>query len=301
MLTPNPIAFSIFGIEIRWYAICILTGIVLALLVGSRTLKKLGIDTDIIYDYLIVCLPLGIIGARLYYVLFEWSYYSNHLSDIYKIWNGGLAIHGGLIGAFIGIYLVSRSKKLNVLFILDIVAPCFLLAQSIGRWGNFFNMEAHGVQTTLPWAINVIDPVLGSIMVHPTFLYESIWDFLGFLLLYFIIDKKFKKYDGELICSYFIYYSIGRFFIEGLRTDSLMIFGLRTAQIVSLALIIIGIVGIIIIRKTHKKENIKYNAEENICLEKRELDNVTDINTEKTHEDMENTEIIKSKDNLGKE
>ncbi len=263
MLTPNPIAFSIFGIEVRWYAVCILTGIILALLVASRRLKKLGIDTDIIYDYLIVCLPLGIIGARLYYVIFEWSYYSEHLANIIKIWNGGLAIHGGLIGAFIGIYLVSRKKKFNVLFILDIVAPCFLLAQSIGRWGNFFNMEAHGVQTTVPWAINVIDPVLGSIMVHPTFLYESIWDFLGFLLLYFIIDKKFKKYDGELICSYFIYYSIGRFFIEGLRTDSLMILGLRTAQLVSLILIIIGIVGIIIIRKRHKRDIIKEKPEDN--------------------------------------
>lgn len=268
MLTPNPVAFSIFGFDIRWYAICILTGIVVALLIAAKRLKKLNMDTDIIYDYLIVCLPLGIIFARLYYVIFEWGYYSEHLDSIYKIWNGGLAIHGGLIGAFIGIWLVSRYKKLNVLTILDVIAPCILIAQSIGRWGNYFNMEAHGVQTTVPWAINVIDPTLGSIMVHPTFLYESIWDLIGFFLLYFIIERKFKKYEGELICSYLIYYSIGRFFIEGLRTDSLMFFGLRTAQLVSLGLIVLGIVGIILIRKKHQNDLL----EEKQTCEQKDLD-----------------------------
>ena len=134
MLTPNPVAFSIFGFDIRLSLIhiCILTGIVVALLIAAKRLKKLNMDTDIIYDYLIVCLPLGIIFARFYYVIFEWGYYSEHLDSIYKIWNGGLAIHGGLIGAFIGIWLVSRYKKLNVLTILDVIAPCILIAQSIG-------------------------------------------------------------------------------------------------------------------------------------------------------------------------
>ncbi|WP_302826844.1 prolipoprotein diacylglyceryl transferase [Anaerofustis stercorihominis] len=286
LMTPNPIAFTIGSIEVRWYAICILTGILRALFFIAKRLKKLGIDPDILYDFIIVCLPLGIICARLYYVAFEWEYYSEHLNMIYRTWNGGLAIHGGLIGAFLGVYLVCRHHKLDFLKMLDVAAPCILLAQAVGRWGNYFNMEAHGSITNVPWAINVIDPTLGSIMVHPTFLYESIWDLIGFFLLYFIIDKKFKKFDGELICSYFIYYSIGRFFIEGLRTDSLMFLGLRIAQFVSLGLILAGIIGIYVIRKKHKIKDKDNDILENLKSENNRI------------EDIDNNEENIIKDNI---
>jgi len=273
LMTPNPIAFSIGSIEVRWYAVCILTGILIALYICSKRLKKIEIDPEVLYDFIIVCLPLGVICARAYYVIFEWSYYSEHLDMIYKIWNGGLAIHGGLIGVFIGVYFVCKHHKLNLLKILDCAAPCILLAQAIGRWGNYFNMEAHGRVTDVPWAINVIDPTLGSIMVHPTFFYEFVWNLIGFFILYYIIDRKYKKYDGELICSYLIYYSIGRFFIEGLRTDSLMFFGLRIAQLVSLSLIALGIVGILFIRNKHKSDKKAFSEPENDNIDSDNLNN----------------------------
>lgn len=252
-LTPNPIAFTIFSLQIRWYAVLILSGIILGIILSIKRLKEVNIDPDIFYDMIIFAMPLGVICARAYYVLFNLSYYLTNTNEIYKIWHGGLAIHGGIIGALIGVYLVCKYRKVNFLKFIDVVAPSILLAQAIGRWGNYFNMEAYGRQTTLPWAINVIDSKLGSIMVHPTFLYESIWDFAMFLLLYFVLYKK-KKYDGEVFCYYLIFYSIGRFFVEGFRTDSLMFLGLRMAQVISIILIIIGVISLLYLKK--KNTNI---------------------------------------------
>lgn len=248
MPTPNPIAFTVFNLEVTWYGILIASALVIGMLMAVRRGKKYGIKSDDILDFFLFLIPSIIVGARLYYVIFEWGYYSNHLDEIVKTWNGGLAIHGGIIAGVIVGLILCRVKKINFFVLADTVIPALPLGQAIGRWGNYLNQEAHGTVTDLPWAITVMDPVLGMVRVHPTFLYESIWDFLifGFLFYY---EKKFKKVNGELLFLYLALYSVGRFFIEGLRTDSLMFMNLRVAQLISLALIIVGVGGIILLRK----------------------------------------------------
>lgn len=244
---PDPIAFEIFGYQIRWYGFLIAMGMLLGIILATRRGRRKGVVEDNILDILIVAIPIAIIGARIYYVIFNLDYYLQYPADIIAVWKGGLAIHGGIIGGILGGYIVCRKKKLNFLMILDIFAPCFPLGQAIGRWGNYFNGEAYGGETTLPWAITVNDPIKGLIQVHPTFLYESIWNTLIFIFLLYY-DRKHKKNEGEVISLYFIFYSIGRFFIEGLRTDSLYFMGFRTAQLMSLAFILIGILILIKIR-----------------------------------------------------
>lgn len=236
----NPIAFTLFGIEVRWYGIFIAIGAMLAIYFGEELINRNPrIPKESIVDLSLIALPLGIIGARLYYVLFEWEYYSEHMSEILAIRNGGLAIHGGLLVGSLVIFLFSRAKKIRFLDLLDMIVGGVALAQGIGRWGNFMNGEAHGGPTDLPWAI----PVDG-VMVHPTFLYESILDVGIFLFIYFYLSKR-RKYPGELSGAYLILYSIGRFFIEGLRTDSLYIGPLKTAQVISLIGIAIGVILLI--------------------------------------------------------
>ncbi|WKY49247.1 prolipoprotein diacylglyceryl transferase [Eubacteriaceae bacterium ES3] len=248
MNAPDPIAFTLFGLEIRWYGIFIATALVLALYIAVKRAPKLGLTADHVLDFFLFMIPAIIVGARLYYVIFSFDYYKNHPAEIFAIRNGGLAIHGGIIAGIIVALILCRVKNINFFTLADVVIPGLPLGQAIGRWGNFFNQEAYGGQTDLPWAITVNDPVYGLISVHPTFLYESIWNIgvFGFLLFY---EKRFKKKDGELLFVYMIGYSIGRFFIEGLRTDSLMFFGLRIAQIISLVAIIVGLAGIYWLRK----------------------------------------------------
>lgn len=250
MRSPGPIAFQLGSLTVRWYGLLIAVALVIGLCIAVSRADKAGIRRDDVYDFFILMVPSIIVGARLWYVLFEWSYYRFNPREIFMIWHGGLAIHGGIIAAIIAGALFCRARRLLFLKLADVMIPALPLGQAIGRWGNFFNGEAYGKQTTLPWAITVKDPNLGWIHVHPTFLYESLWDLGVFLILLLVIEKKFKKTDGELLFSYFILYSIGRFFIEGLRTDSLMFFGLRTAQLVSLALIAVGIIGLIWLHKS---------------------------------------------------
>lgn len=250
MRSPGPIAFQLGSLTVRWYGLLIAAALVIGLCIAVSRADKAGIRRDDVYDFFILMVPSIIVGARLWYVLFEWSDYRFNPREIFMIWHGGLAIHGGIIAAIIAGALFCRARRLSFLKLADVMIPALPLGQAIGRWGNFFNGEAYGRQTTLPWAITVKDPNLGWIHVHPTFLYESLWDLGVFLILLLVIEKKFKKTDGELLFSYFILYSIGRFFIEGLRTDSLMFFGLRTAQLVSLALIAVGIIGLIWLHKS---------------------------------------------------
>jgi phosphatidylglycerol:prolipoprotein diacylglycerol transferase len=243
MVAPNPVAFSILGIDVMWYGLLIGIGFILAIFISYYRAPKFGIDPDFILTLTLWIIPCAIIGARLYYVIFSWDMYSGNLSSIFDIRSGGLAIHGGLILSFFVCYFVCKKHKVNFLNAADLVAPAIALAQSIGRWGNFFNEEAHGGVTTLPWA-----QIIDGTGYHPTFLYESIWCFLLFIFLIYISDRG-RKFYGQIICLYGILYSVERFFVEGLRTDSLMIGPLRQAQVISLVLIIFCSVLYVILKK----------------------------------------------------
>ena len=228
----DPVAFSIFGLDIRWYGIIIGCGMLIGTMVAMKEAKRLGLKEDTLLDILLVSLPAAIIGARFYYVMFNLDQYKT-IGEAINIRSGGLAIHGGVIAAVLSFYIVSKVKKLDFWLWLDIMAPSLILGQAIGRWGNYINQEAHGGQTDLPWGIMV-----DGVKVHPTFLYESIGNFIIFLFLMSI--RKKKKFDGQLIAYYMIGYSVIRFFIEGLRTDSLYLGPIRVAQLVSIILIILG-------------------------------------------------------------
>lgn len=237
------VAFSIFGIDIMWYAILISFGMVLGILLATKEAKRRGISEDDLSDILLVSLPLSIVGARLYYVIFQWDYYKNNPIEIINIRGGGLAIYGGIIAAYLAAYFMSKKKKINFLDITDLTAPSLALGQAIGRWGNFINMEAHGTETNLPWAV-----IIDGKSYHPTFLYESLGNFIIFIFLLYYSRNK-QKAKGEVISFYLIFYGILRFFVEGLRTDSLYFLGFRISQIVSIIFILVGIYLIINSRK----------------------------------------------------
>jgi phosphatidylglycerol---prolipoprotein diacylglyceryl transferase len=243
----DSVAFSIFGIDIMWYGILMATGMIVATMIGLREAKILNISEDDILNIVLVGIPAGIIGARLYYVIFEWDYYGANPSQILNFRGGGMAIHGALIGGFLAGYIYCRIKKINFLKMADTLVIGIPLAQAIGRWGNFLNNEAHGGPTNLPWGI-----IVDGQKVHPTFLYESIWNVGVFIFL--MLFRKNKKYEGEVTVLYIIAYSIGRFFVEGLRTDSLMLGPLRMAQVISL----VGIIAALIIHVylSKKSKNI---------------------------------------------
>jgi phosphatidylglycerol:prolipoprotein diacylglycerol transferase len=224
----DPVAFSIFGIDVAWYGILISMGVLIGAIIAMKEAKRVGMDEEILIDFLIWEIPLCLVGARLYYVIFEWDMYKNNPIEALNIRNGGLAIHGAIITAIIVAIVFTRIKKLSFWTIADICAPSLILAQSIGRWGNFVNQEAHGGPTDLPWGI-----MIDGIKVHPTFLYESIWNFLVFLFLIWYSRNK-KKVKGEVFLLYLGLYSFIRLFIEGLRTDSLMLGPIRVAQLMSI-------------------------------------------------------------------
>lgn len=228
------VAFSVFGIDIYWYAILIITGVLIGAKFAQKEFVKRGFEEDFIYDLLFVILPLAIIGARAWYVIFEWDMYKNDPIQILNFRAGGLAIHGGILFAIIGIYFYAKKKEVPLIDLLDVLAPSLAFGQAIGRWGNFVNGEAHGTPTNLPWAI-----IVDGVKVHPTFLYESLGDFLIFLFLINYRKKNPKK--GIQTGIYFMTYGILRFFVEGLRTDSLMIGKFRMAQLTSIIYLIVGI------------------------------------------------------------
>lgn len=243
------IAFTIFGIDVMWYGILMATGMILGTLIALKEARRVGIKEDDILDLAIIAIPVGLICARLYYVLFNWEYYFSNPSQILNFRGGGMAIHGALIGGVIAGYIFARYRKINFFKLADTVIIGMPLAQAIGRWGNFINKEAHGGPTNLPWGIMV-----DGVKVHPTFLYESIWNLGVFILLWFM--RKKKKYEGQVIVYYVTLYSLGRFFIEGLRTDSLMIGSLRMAQVISLVGVVGGILAHIYLSKKNKIEEI---------------------------------------------
>lgn len=253
----DPVAFNLGPLSVRWYGIIIAVGILLGYFVAQCALVKAGLHKDTLVDIIFYSALFGFIAARIYFVIFQWPYYAENPGEIIKIWHGGIAIHGGLIGGFIAGVIVCKVKNLNPFQIGDIVAPSIILAQGIGRWGNFMNHEAHGgpvsraflEQLHLPNFI-IENMYINGQYYHPTFLYESIWDVAGFIILVNI--RKHLKL-GETFFLYLTWYSIGRFFIEGLRTDSLMLTSnIRVAQLVSILLILISI-SLIVYRR------IKYN------------------------------------------
>ena len=253
----NRVAFNIFGFNVYYYSLCILLGVIVAYILITREGKKQGLPKEFISDLIFYTLIIGILGARVYYCVFNLDYYLANPSEILKIYNGGLAIHGGVIAGLIFVYFYTKTKNVSVTKILDIVAPAVIIAQSFGRWGNFFNQEAHGGITTYQNLKNMHIPefIINGMHIegkyyYPTFFFESIWCLIGFIIL--MIAKRNKNLrKGFQIGFYFIWYGIGRFFIEAFRTDSLMFFNLKIAQIVSLIGIIIGI--IIIVTNRNKK------------------------------------------------
>jgi phosphatidylglycerol:prolipoprotein diacylglycerol transferase len=241
-------------ITIYWYGVIIGTGVLLGLWIATREAVRRGLAKETFVDLVLFAVPIAILCARTYYVIFEWNYYSKHLSEIPKIWEGGLAIHGGLIGAIVTGIVFAKRRGLSFWKLADIAAPSIILGQAIGRWGNFMNQEAHGGPVTRQFLENLHLPdfIINQMYIngqyyHPTFLYESVWNFVGFLILLALRNVNLRR--GELFLSYLVWYSIGRFFIEGMRTDSLMLTAhLRIAQVMSIALIVIA-VGLWIVRR----------------------------------------------------
>jgi phosphatidylglycerol:prolipoprotein diacylglycerol transferase len=245
MPTPNPVAFKLFGIEIMWYGVLIAAAMALAVIIMYRRAPLHGLLPEKALDFVLVAVPAGVIGARLYYVFFNWEFYAGDFREIINIRNGGLAIHGGLILGFLSAVLLCRLWRVRPLNLLDLAAPSIAIAQAIGRWGNYFNQEAHGGPTELPWAI----PADGQ-MVHPTFLYESLWCFLLFFVLIFV-DRN-RKFEGQTFLLYGILYSFERFFVEWLRTDSLMLGPFKQAQVLSAAVFAVFLIAYVVLRRKNK-------------------------------------------------
>ncbi|MDO4518260.1 MAG: prolipoprotein diacylglyceryl transferase [Bacillota bacterium] len=242
MPQPEPVAFTLFNLDIMWYSIIISCGIILAAVIVCYRAPRHGIDSDKILNIIIVIVPAGIVGARLYYVFFNWSMYQGNLFAILNTRNGGLAIHGGLILGILAACVMCYIYKLRPFNVLDLCFPAIALAQSMGRWGNYFNSEAHGGPTNLPWGVYI-----DGTTYHPTFLYESIWCFLLFLLLIYVDNHR--KFEGQVVLLYAMLYSLERFFVEALRTDSLMLGSFKQAQVLSLSVIVIAIVLYVVLSR----------------------------------------------------
>lgn len=257
LLAINPIAFKLGPIPIAWYGIIIATGIVLAFIVVQREMVKRGMHPDFLTDLLIWAIPIAIISARIYYVVFSWDYYKDNPGQIIQIWNGGIAIHGALIGSFITAYVFTKVRGVSFWKTVDIAAPGLLIGQIIGRWGNFMNQEAHGgpvsenfMNTTIipDWIMNQM--TIEGVTYHPTFLYESLWNLVGLVIILLLRRVSLKR--GEMFLFYLTWYSVGRYFIEGMRTDSLYGGALRAAQVVSITTIVVAIIFFVIRRYVQK-------------------------------------------------
>lgn len=249
----SQVAFELFGVPVYWYGIFIVMGMIIALILCRIYDGKFGVKFEDILDMAIFVIPIAIISARLYYVLFSLDYFLENPSEIFQIKDGGLAIYGGIIGGLLTIIVMCKIKKIKILDVTDYIAPVLPLAQSIGRWGNYVNIEAYGYETELPIKMEIIEDGIVK-YVHPTFLYESVCTFLIFIVLSILSGKR--KFSGQLTYIYIISYSFIRFFIEGLRTDSLMFFNCRISQILSFTFFIIfGSILMYTLKKYRKMSN----------------------------------------------
>lgn len=265
----NRVAISIGSFHIYWYGIILALGFALGLAVYQHNNRRCGIHPDEGLDVILVAMVGAIIGARAYYVVFAWDHYKDNLLEIFNLRGGGLAIYGGVIGGVLTAWLISRRKKLPLLAVTDAAFPGVLLGQAIGRWGNFFNMEAFGCNTDLPWGMTsatirsylanhqaelfqkgvIVDPAMP---VHPTFFYESVWNMIGVALLLFLLMPR-RRYDGQILLGYAAWYGLGRCFIEGLRTDSLMWGNVRVSQALGGILFLIGTALLVFFRIQAKR------------------------------------------------
>lgn len=249
-------AFTVYGIAVYWYGIIIALGFSAAAVFALYNRKKFGIKENDLIDALLFAVPLSIVGARLYYVLFNMKQFSSFL-DVVSIRDGGLAIYGAVIAAVITVVVFCRIRKVRLGDLLDLGAYGFLIGQAIGRWGNFVNVEAYGSETSLPWRMEIFDSVQDAwVTVHPTFLYESLWNVLGFILLYTYL--KHRKFRGEIFVMYLGWYGLGRAFIEGLRTDSLYLFdtSIRISQLVGVLSVIVALALLYYFRYKREPEDM---------------------------------------------
>jgi len=263
----NRVFFQLGPISIYWYGVIIATGLFLGLYLATKEADRLGLKKDLIVDLIVFATPIAIVFARIYYVIFEWEMYQGGpWWKLIAVWEGGIAIHGALIGAVLTAIVYARIKKVSFWQLADIIAPSLILGQAIGRWGNFMNQEAHGGPMSeaayenfhqyLPDFI-MNQMCIDGTLYYPTFLYESFWNIIVFIIL--ILLRKYNPLRGEIFLSYVIFYSIGRFFIEGLRTDSLYFGPIRQAQLFSIVLIVVAIIFIIVRRKM-KLADRRYNG-----------------------------------------
>lgn len=269
-----PAYFSVFGRNIYFYGVLIALGFILAILFCARRSRDFGIKADDFYDMMIWLIPLSIVGARLYFVLFRLKDYADNPLSVFAVWEGGLAIYGGIIAGIATAFFVCRRKGIPITAMLDLAVLGLLIGQILGRWGNFMNREAFGAETEIFCRMGLTDPGGNTIYVHPTFLYESLWN-LGCLIFLLIFDKKGRRsYDGQNILIYFLWYGLGRAWIEGLRTDSLYIgsTGIRVSQVLSIVLALCAAIALFTLgRRTHLPEELYVNrvrAAEQKAIEK---------------------------------
>lgn len=265
----NPYIFEIGNFGLRWYSCLILIGVILSIFLIQKEGKRFNIDKDILFNLAFWVIVIGILGARLYYVIFNFNLYKDDLLSIFKVWEGGLAIHGGIIAGIITMAIFCKKHELNFLRITDISVPALLISQAIGRWGNFFNSEAHGAATSLAHLQSLHIPnfiikgmYISGIYYEPTFLYESIACLIGFIILVIVRRFKFIKV-GMQTSFYLIYYAIVRFLIESMRTDSLMLGGFKVAQIVSIIMFLTGIMILLVILRKSRYEDLYNNIYKN--------------------------------------
>ena len=249
----NRVAFTVFGKDIYWYALIILTGFALGLMLCYFTAKKRGVNPDNLFDVALYGLIAGIIGARIYYVIFDHDCLDGNILNIFKIWEGGIAIYGGIIGAAISTFIYCKAKKISFLKMIDAAAPGLLVGQAIGRWGNFVNAEVFGRETDSFFAMTINS----SNGVHPLFLYESVWNFIGLILILLFRDKK--RADGQVFFAYMLWYGVGRLFLEGMRQPEYILYlidgVLGISQVVAFLFIVISVTAIIYLGKKSKVIN----------------------------------------------
>ena len=264
----DSVIYTIGNFEIRWYSVILLVAFIIGVYFIEREAKRFDISKDFVFNMIFWSLIFGIIGARIYYVIFDWSYYSSHMSEIWKIWNGGLAIHGGLIAGLLTILVYTKKYNLRVLRYIDFVVPGLIIGQAIGRWRNFFNQEAHGIATSLEHlqSLHIPEFVIKGMEINgvyytPTFFYESIACLIGFIIICIARRNKYTKV-GTPTALYLIIYGVVRLFIERSRTDALMFCGFKIAIIVSIIMIIVGALMLILNSKKGKFEDL-YNDKDN--------------------------------------